>query len=152
MVVVGVVGKDYFYYLTIGAILVVLSLSANPAFADFPRLCRAIAQNNYLPHAFGYRGRRLVYTYGIVVLTVLCGGVLILFGGITDRLIPLYAVGAFLAFTLSQSGMVMHWRKNRGPTWLTCALVNGLGAPVTGVTTGVWLGAKLLEGACVTRL
>ena len=115
MLIAAVFGKGYFYYLTIGSILFVLSLSANTAFADFPRLCRAIAQNNYLPHAFGHRGRRLVYTYGIVVLAVLCGGLLILFGGVTDRLIPLYAVGAFLAFTLSQSGMVMHWRRERGP-------------------------------------
>jgi amino acid transporter len=148
----AVFGKGLFYYLTIGSILVVLSLSANTAFADFPRLCRAIAQNNYLPHVFGYRGRRLVYTYGIVVLAVLCGGVLILFGGITDRLIPLYAVGAFLAFTLSQAGMVMHWRKNRGPNWLKSALVNGLGALVTGITTGVVLVAKFMEGAWITLL
>jgi hypothetical protein len=152
MLTAAVFGKGFFYYLTIGSILVVLSLSANTAFADFPRLCRAIAQNNYLPHAFGYRGRRLVYTYGIVVLAVLCGGVLILFGGITDRLIPLYAVGAFLAFTLSQSGMVMHWRKNRGPDWLKSALVNGLGALVTGITTGVVLVAKFVEGAWITLL
>jgi len=131
---------------------VVLSLSANTAFADFPRLCRAIAQNNYLPHVFGYRGRRLVYTYGIVVLALLCGGVLVLFGGITDRLIPLYAVGAFLAFTLSQAGMVMHWRKKRGPHWVKSALVNGLGATVTGITTGVVLVAKFVEGAWITLL
>ena len=71
MLTAAVFGKGFFYYLTIGSILLVLSLSANTAFADFPRLCRAIAQNNYLPHAFGYRGRRLVYTYGIVVLAVL---------------------------------------------------------------------------------
>src|SRR6266550_1563449 len=108
MLIAAVFGKGYFYYLTMGSILFVLSLSANTAFADFPRLCRAIAQNNYLRHAFGYLGRRLVYTYGIAVLAVLCGGLLILFGGVTDRLIPLYAVGAFLAFTLSQSGMVVH--------------------------------------------
>jgi amino acid transporter len=152
MLTAAVFGKGFFYYLTIGSILVVLSLSANTAFADFPRLCRAIAQNNYLPHAFGYRGRRLVYTYGIVVLAVLCGGVLILFGGITDRLIPLYAVGAFLAFTLSQSGMVMHWRKNRGRNWRKSALVNGLGALVTGITTGVVLVAKFVEGAWITLL
>jgi amino acid transporter len=152
MLTAAVFGKGLFYYLTIGSILVVLSLSANTAFADFPRLCRAIAQNNYLPHVFGYRGRRLVYTYGIVVLALLCGGVLILFGGVTDRLIPLYAVGAFLAFTLSQAGMVMHWRKNRGPNWLKSALVNGLGALVTGMTTLVVLVAKFLEGAWITLL
>ena len=152
MLTAAVFGKGFFYYLTIGSILVVLSLSANTAFADFPRLCRAIAQNNYLPHVFGYRGRRLVYTYGIVVLALLCGGVLILFGGVTDRLIPLYAVGAFLAFTLSQAGMVMHWRKNRGPNWVKSALVNGLGALVTGITTVVVLVAKFAEGAWITLL
>src|ERR1700726_54713 len=152
MLIAAVFGKGVFYYLTMGSILVVLSLSANTAFADFPRLCRAIAQNNYLPHTFGYRGRRLVYTYGIVVLAVLCGGLLILFRGVTDRLIPLYAVGAFLAFTLSQSGMVMHWRKNRGPHWLKSALVNGFGALVTGITVVVVLIAKFVEGAWITLL
>ncbi len=152
MLSAAVFGKGYFYDLTIASILIVLSLSANTAFADFPRLCRAIAQNNYLPHAFGYRGRRLVYTYGIVVLAVLCGGLLILFGGVTDRLIPLYAVGAFLAFTLSQSGMVVHWWRKRGPHWVKSALVNGLGAFVTGVTTIVVLVAKFVEGAWITLL
>jgi amino acid transporter len=152
MLTAAVFGKGFFYYLTIGSILVVLSLSANTAFADFPRLCRAIAQNNYLPHVFGYRGRRLVYTYGIVVLALLCGGVLVLFGGVTDRLIPLYAVGAFMAFTLSQAGMVMHWWKKRGPHWLKSAMVNGLGALVTGITTLVVLLAKFVEGAWITLL
>jgi amino acid transporter len=152
MLTSAVFGKGIFYYVTIGSILLVLSLSANTAFADFPRLCRAIAQNNYLPHVFGYRGRRLVYTYGIVVLALLSGGVLIAFGGVTDRLIPLYAVGAFLAFTLSQAGMVMHWRKNRGPGWVKSALVNGLGAFVTGITTAVVLVAKFMEGAWITLL
>jgi amino acid transporter len=152
MLAAAVFGKGFFYYLTIGSILVVLSLSANTAFADFPRLCRAIAQNNYLPHVFGYRGRRLVYTYGIVVLALLCGGVLVLFGGVTDRLIPLYAVGAFMAFTLSQAGMVMHWRKKRGPHWVKSAMVNGLGALVTGITALVVLVAKFVEGAWITLL
>jgi amino acid transporter len=152
MLTAAVFGKGIFYYGTIAAILVVLSLSANTAFADFPRLCRAIAQNNYLPHVFGYRGRRLVYTYGIMVLAVLCCGVLVSFGGVTDRLIPLYAVGAFLAFTLSQAGMVMHWRKKRGPHWVKSACVNGLGATVTGITTLVVLVAKFAEGAWITLL
>jgi amino acid transporter len=152
MLIAAVFGRGFFYYLTVASILLVLSLSANTAFADFPRLCRAIAQNNYLPHVFGYRGRRLVYTYGIVVLALLCGGLLILFGGVTDRLIPLFAVGAFLAFTLSQAGMVMHWRKNRGPHWLKSAFVNGLGAFVTGVTVVVVLIAKFSQGAWITLL
>src|SRR5713101_218732 len=150
MLIAAVFGKGYFYYLTMASILIVLSLSANTAFADFPRLCRAISQNNYLPHAFGYRGRRLVYTYGIVVLVVLCGGLLILFDGVTDKLIPLYAVGAFLAFTLSQFGMVVHWRKNRGPHWMKSAFVNGLGGFVTGITVVVVLFAKFAEGAWIT--
>jgi amino acid transporter len=152
MLVAAVFGKGLFYYLTVASILFVLSLSANTAFADFPRLCRAVAQNNYLPHAFGYRGRRLVYTYGIVVLAVLCGGLLILFGGVTDRLIPLFAVGAFLAFTLSQCGMVAHWLKNRGTQWMKSALVNGIGALVTGITVVVVLVAKFAEGAWITLL
>jgi amino acid transporter len=152
MLIAAVFGKGIFYYVTIGSILVVLSFSANTAFADFPRLCRAIAQNNYLPHSFGYRGRRLVYTYGIVVLAVFAGVLLILFQGVTDRLIPLYAVGAFLAFTLSQAGMVVHWVKRRGEHWLKSALVNGLGAFVTGITVIVVLVAKFLEGAWITIL
>jgi amino acid transporter len=152
MLIAAVFGKGYFYYLTIASILVVLSLSANTAFADFPRLCRAIAQNNYLPHVFGYRGRRLVYTYGIVILTVLCGGILVIFGGVTDRLIPLYAVGAFLAFTLSQSGMVVHWWKHRRAHWLKSTLINGLGAFVTGITVIVVLVAKFVQGAWITLL
>src|SRR6202451_2066440 len=152
MLVAAVFGKGIFYYLTIASILLVLSLSANTAFADFPRLCRAIAQNNYLPHAFGYRGRRLVYTYGILVLAVFTGVLLIGFGGGTDRLIPLYAVGAFLAFTLSQFGMVVHWRKKRGPHWFKSALVNGLGGTVTGITVIVVLVAKFIDGAWITLL
>jgi hypothetical protein len=152
MLIAAVFGKGIFYYVTIGSILLVLSLSANTAFADFPRLCRAIALNNYLPHVFSFRGRRLVYTSGIIVLAILTCILLVLFGGVTDRLIPLYAVGAFLAFTLSQFGMVMHWRKNRGPHWMKSALVNGFGGFVTGVTVIVVLVAKFIEGAWITLL
>jgi amino acid transporter len=148
----AIFGQGFFYYLTMAAILLVLSLSANTAFADFPRLCRAIAQNNYLPHAFRYRGRRLVYTYGIITLAVLTGILLILFDGVTDRLIPLYAVGAFLAFTLSQAGMVVHWFKKHGPHWLKSAFINGIGAFVTGITVCVVLVAKFIEGAWITLL
>jgi len=148
----AVFGKGVFYYIAIGSILFVLSLSANTAFADFPRLCRAIAANNYLPHGFAQRGRRLVYTQGILVLALLCGLLLVLFGGVTDRLIPLYAVGAFLAFTLSQAGMVRHWWKKRGPHWVKSIFVNGLGATVTGITVIVVLVAKFTEGAWLTLL
>jgi amino acid transporter len=152
MLISAVFGRGIFYYVTIASILLVLSLSANTAFADFPRLCRAIAHNNYLPHAFSYRGRRLVYTYGIVVLAVLTGVLLIIFRGITDRLIPLYAIGAFLAFTLSQAGMVGHWYRTRGKHWEKSAIVNGVGAVVTGITACVVLVAKFSEGAWITLL
>jgi amino acid transporter len=152
MMIGAVFGRGMFYYVSIAAILLVLSLSANTAFADFPRLCRAISQNNYLPHGFAQRGRRLVYTQGILVLALLTALLLVLFGGVTDRLIPLYAVGAFLAFTLSQAGMVRHWWKVRGPHWGKYAIVNGLGAFATGVTVIVVLIAKFLEGAWITLL
>jgi amino acid transporter len=152
MLTAAVFGRGVFYYVTIASILLVLSLSANTAFADFPRLCRAVAQNNYLPHAFRFRGRRLVYTYGIMTLAVLTILLLIFFDGVTDKLIPLYAVGAFLAFTLSQAGMVMHWYKKRGPHWRKSALVNGLGAFVTGITVCVVMVAKFTEGAWITLL
>jgi len=152
LLIAAVFGKGVFYYVSIASILFVLSLSANTAFADFPRLCRAIAANNYLPHGFAQRGRRLVYTQGIVVLALLCAFLLIIFRGVTDRLIPLYAVGAFLAFTLSQAGMVRHWSKKRGPHWAKSAFVNGLGAFVTGVTVIVVLVAKFAQGAWLTLL
>ena len=100
MITAAVAGKGVFYYVTIGSILVVLSLSANTAFADFPRLCRAIAEDGYLPRFFAIRGRRLVYTEGILVLALLSGVIITIFGGVTDRLIPLFAIGAFLSFTL----------------------------------------------------
>jgi amino acid transporter len=152
MLVAAVAGRGWFYYLTIGSVLVILSLSANTAFADFPRLCRAVAQNSFLPHSFGFRGRRLVYTEGILVLAVLTAGLLILFGGVTDRLIPLYAIGAFLAFTLSQSGMMAHWKRVGGSGAAHSMFVNGLGAVATGITLLVVLVAKFTEGAWVSAL
>ena len=150
MITAAVMGKGAMYYITIASILVVLSLSANTAFADFPRLCRAIAEDGYLPKFFAIRGRRLVYTEGIVVLAILAALVLIAFGGITDRLIPLFAIGAFLAFTLSQAGMVMHWRRNGGKHARFYMAINGTGALATGLTVCVVLVAKFAEGAWIT--
>ncbi|HXO87584.1 MAG TPA: APC family permease [Candidatus Acidoferrales bacterium] len=152
MLVAAVAGRGWFYYVTIGSVLVILSLSANTAFADFPRLCRAVAHNSFLPHSFGFRGRRLVYTEGIMVLAFLAAVLLILFGGVTDRLIPLFAIGAFLAFTLSQAGMVAHWRRVRGKGATHSMIVNGLGAVATGVTLVVVLVAKFTSGAWVSAL
>jgi len=150
MLLLAVAGQGWFYYVSIVSILLVLALSANTAFADFPRLCRIISHDGYLPHSFGSVGRRLVYSQGIYVLAVLAAMLLVLFGGVTDRLIPLYAVGAFLAFTLSQAGMVMHWLRHQGK--LQHILVNGLGAIATGITVIVVLVAKFIEGAWVTML
>lgn len=148
----AVAGKGAFYYATIGSILLVLAFQANTAFADFPRVCRAVAQNGYLPYSFASRGRRLVYTHGIFVLAFLCAVLLILFGGVTDRLIPLFAVGAFLAFTLSQAGMVAHWRRERGRWAKSSMFVNGLGAAATAITVGVVTVSKFAEGAWLTTL
>jgi amino acid transporter len=152
MLLAAVTGRGVFYYVSIGSILLVLALSANTAYADFPRLCRAIAQNNCLPHSFATRGRRLVYSQGILVLAGLSALLLILFGGVTDRLIPLFAVGAFLAFTLSQAGMVGHWRRVGGAGATRSIIVNGLGAVATGITVVVVIVAKFVQGAWVTML
>jgi amino acid transporter len=148
----AVTGRGWFYQVSIYSVVVVLALSANTAFADFPRLCRVIAQNGYLPYTFSLRGRRLVYSQGIYVLTLLAALLLIVFGGVTDRLIPLYAVGAFLAFTLSQSGMVQHWRKSADPRAKHFMAVNGIGAAATGITVCVVLAAKFMDGAWITVL
>jgi len=146
----AVLGRGWFYYVTIASVLLVLALSANTAFADFPRLTRAIAIDNYMPHIFLIRGRRLLYSWGIYVLVGLTALLLILFGGVTDRLIPLYAIGAFMAFTLSQAGMVMHWRRKGGaPVRMT---MNAIGAVATGITTLVVLVAKFVDGAWITAL
>ena len=148
----AVAGKGAFYYITISSILLVLALSANTAFADFPRLCRAVAQDGYLPLSFSSSGRRLVYSQGIYVLAFLSAFLLILFRGVTDRLIPLFAVGAFLAFTLSQAGMVAHWRPIGGKRSRRSMYVNGLGAVATATTVGVVTVSKFAEGAWVTTL
>src|ERR1700736_3055442 len=153
LLVTVVFGRGWFYYLTMGSVLLALALSANTAFADFPRLTRAIAMHDYLPHVFILRGRRLLYSHGIYALTGFTAVILILFGGVTDRLIPLYAIGAFLAFTLSQAGMVVHWLKmEKHPGRLWHAFVNGVGAVATGITTIVVLIAKFTAGAWVTAL
>jgi amino acid transporter len=148
----AVMGRGWFYYITIGSILAVLALSANTSYADFPRLTRAIAMHDYLPHVFMIRGRRLLYSHGIVALVGFTAFLLIVFGGVTDRLIPLFAIGAFLAFTLSQAGMVMHWKRQGGPGSLRRMIINGVGAFATGLTLIVVLVAKFTEGAWITAI
>lgn len=146
----AVVGRNFFYLLTIGSVLLVLSFSANTAFADFPRLCRLIAQDGYLPVPLAERGRRLVFTWGITTLALLCAGLLILFDGVTDRLIPLFAIGAFLAFTLSQAGMVEHWRRRAGSR--LHIFLNALGAVATAGTVVIVTLTKFLAGAWIVTL
>lgn len=148
----AVIGKGIFYFITIGAILAVLAFSANTAFAGFPNLCRVIARDDFLPHGFADRGRRLVFSEGILVLAGLAALLLVVFGGITDRLIPLFAIGAFMAFTLSQAGMVAHWRRVGGPNARRNLLVNGIGATATGITLAIVLIAKFAAGAWITLL
>lgn len=148
----AITGKGWFYWTSIISILTVLSLSANTAFADFPRLARAIAVNRFLPFALTVRGRRLIFVEGVYALAILTGILLTIFGGVTDRLIPLYAVGAFMAFTLSQAGMVMHWKRIGGPGVRTNIFINGLGAIATAITVGVVLIAKFTDGAWLTLI
>ncbi len=147
----AMLGRGWLYSVTIAAVLAVLCLSANTSFVGFPRLCRQVASHGYLPSAFAVPGRRLVYTAGILFLAAGAGLLLIAFDGITDRLIPLFAVGAFLSFTLSQAGMARHWHQHgRGRTNRLRLLVNGFGALATAVALAIILAAKFAEGAWLT--
>jgi amino acid transporter len=148
----AVVGRGTFYFIAIASIVLVLVFSANTSFADFPRLCNIISETGYLPRTFGTRGRRLVYSIGILVLAGIAAILLIVFRGVTDRLIPLFAIGAFLAFTMSQAGMVMHWKRIGGAHARHSMIINGIGAFATGLTLIVILCAKFLEGAWITVL
>jgi len=152
LVTAAVTGRGVFYYVTMVAVLLVLCLSANTSFADFPRVCRTVSIDGFLPASFGVRGRRLVYTQGIVLLTALAGILLFVFNGVTDRLIPLFAVGAFLAFTLSQAGMVMHWLRSKEPNAYLSAIINGIGAFATGVTLLIVIVTKFAEGAWIVLI
>jgi amino acid transporter len=148
--VTAVVGRGVFYYVTMGSVIAVLALSANTGFADFPRMCQIISRDGYLPQAFAERGRRLVFSHGITAIAGLSAVLLIIFGGVTDRLIPLFAIGAFLAFTLSQAGMVKHWLKQGESKSHFAIWINGLGALATLVTLLVVLVSKFTEGGWIT--
>lgn len=148
----AVVGRGTFYYVTMSSVVVLLCLSANTSFADFPRLCSILAGDGYLPETFASRGRRLVFTGGIVLLAVLSALLLIGFGGVTDRLIPLFAIGALLAFTFSQAGMVAHWRRVRGRGHRRAFALNLAGAISTALTAVVVAVSKFVEGAWVAVL
>jgi amino acid transporter len=154
----AVVGNGGLYYVAIGSLLCVLVLSANTSFVGFPRLCHNVAQDGFLPRPLAIAGRRLVFSAGILYLTVAAGTLLIVFDGITDRLIPLFAIGAFLTFTLSQAGMVVHWsrelKKHRhGPRQHSVRahlVTNAVGAATTAVALGIIVVAKFAEGAWIT--
>ena len=143
------VGRGSIYYVVDLATTVVLSLAANTSFGGLPVLASLLARDNLLPHVFGLRGERPVYRYGVVGLAVLAGALLVAVNANTNSLIPLYAIGVFTGFTLSQVGLVRHWHKSRPPRWWSRAGLNGTGAVMTGVATVVFLVTKFTGGAWV---
>jgi amino acid transporter len=150
--IVAATGSGVFYYVSIASILVILTFSANTSFAGFPRVCRLLAEDEYLPPSFANRGRRLVFTQGISALALISGLILIGFGGITEKLIPLFAIGAFSAFTLSQAGMVGHWLRKRGRGAHVSMFINFTGAICTGIALVIIILAKFTDGAWVTLI
>lgn len=142
-------GRSVFYYFLQAATMLILCLAANTSFADFPRLSSILARDRYLPHQFANLGDRLVFSNGILALALVSSALIVIFGGTTTRLIPLYAIGVFMSFTLSQSGMVVRWWRQRGPHWQAKAAVNGLGALVTGAVFIVIGVSKFVYGAWV---
>jgi amino acid transporter len=156
--VAAVAGRGVFYYVAIASALCILCLSANTSFVGLPRLCQIVAQDGFLPRSFATVGRRLVYSVGILYLAAAAGLLLIAFDGITDRLIPLFAIGAFLTFTMSQAGMVEHWRRElrgmrgaaqRRRVWVHLA-INAVGASTTVIALVVIVVAKFVEGGWIT--
>jgi amino acid transporter len=150
--VAAVAGRGVFYYISLASIFMVLTYSAQTSFTDFPRVCRLLAEDGFLPPYFADRGRRLVFSHGIIFLAVVSGLLLIAFGGVTQALIPLFAVGAFGAFLFSQTGMVMHWWRKKGQRFRIKLALNALGAATTAAALGIIVMAKFLEGAWMTVL
>lgn len=142
-------GTGPLYVLVQVSTLLILSVAANSSFAGFPRLASVLALDRYMPNQFAHLGDRLVYSNGIVALSLLTAGLIVIFDGDSHALIPLFAVGVFLAFSLSQAGMVVHWFKQRGPNWNVKALINGAGALVTLMALAVIAISKFLEGAWI---
>ncbi len=143
------VGRGWAYYLVSITITIVLALAANTSFGGLPVLASLLARDNYLPHLFTMRGDRQVFANGIGVLAVLSGALLLAVDGNTNTLIPLFAIGVFIGFTLAQTGLVVHWHRTRPPGWRRRAAINGLGAVITAVATLVFLISKFTEGAWV---
>jgi amino acid transporter len=137
------------YYILQFSTMGILILAANTSFADFPRLSSILARDGYFPRQFAYRGERLAFNAGIVALALVSIVVLVAFGGDVNALIPLYAIGVFTAFTLSQTGMVRHWYAVRGSGWRRSAAINGVGAVITGLITVIFAVAKFALGAWI---
>lgn len=145
----------WFYYVVQAATAAILVLAANTAFADFPRLSSLLARDRFLPRQFANRGDRLVFSNGIVILAVFSGLLVTVFAGDTSRLIPLYAVGVFLSFTLSQSGMIVHWLRERGKInsdWKKSIVINAVGAVATFIVLCVFIATKFIHGAWIVVL
>jgi hypothetical protein len=143
------IGDGASYYVVQIATLLVLVLAANTSYADFPRLASVLARDGFMPNQFAFRGDRLAYSVGIIVLGALSMALFVSFRGDVSALIPLYAVGVFVAFALSQAGMVRHWARRRGRGWLASAAINGAGAIVSGAVAIVSGATKLASGAWV---
>ncbi len=145
----AVFGEGPVYYVLILSTMGILVLAAQTSFADFPRLASILARDGFMPRQFAFRGERLAFNAGIVALALIAAAVVVAFRGRVEALIPLYAIGVFTAFTLSQTGMVRHWLSERGRGWRRSALINGLGATATGIVTVVFAIAKFGLGAWV---
>jgi amino acid transporter len=140
-------GRGIAYYAVQAGTMLILVLAANTAFADFPRLSSIVARDKFLPRQFMNQGDRLAFSNGILALSFFAAVLLLVYRGDTHQLIPLYMIGVFVSFTLSQAGMVLHWRRLKGRGWRTSAAINGIGALVTGVVLVIVSITKALEGA-----
>ncbi len=140
------------YYVVQTMTMLILVLAANTSFADFPRLSSFMARDRFMPRQFANRGDRLAFSNGIIILAVLSALLLVVFQGETHALIPLYAVGVFVSFTLSQAGMVRYWVRERGPRWTLRATLNGAGAVATGIVTVIIATTKFAHGAWIVIL
>ena len=147
-----VFGRGPLYYLFQYSTFAILVLAANTAFADFPRLSGILATDGYMPRQLAARGDRLAFSNGIIALGLISAVILALFQGQTNALIPLYAVGVFICFTLSQAGMVVHWLRTREPGWRWKAMLNGVGALATGIVSILQVVTKFIEGAWIVVL
>ncbi|HEY3283213.1 MAG TPA: APC family permease [Armatimonadota bacterium] len=149
MLASAIFGRGFLYLAFQISTMGILFMGANTSYADFPRLCSFEARDGYLPRQLTNLGERLVFNNGILMLSLLASALLITFHGSTDRLIPLYAVGVFISFTLSQTGMVMRWRKMRTPGWRLKATINGLGATTTAIVCLIIGYTKFTHGAWI---